>query len=77
VEVRSPGETERAIQAKIADYFLAGTSVVWDVDADSDEVIRCYRASCPTEPQIFRRGETADAEPAVSGWRFEVDELFV
>jgi Uma2 family endonuclease len=76
VEVRSPGDTDRAILAKIADYFVAGTLVVWDVDADSDEVIRCYRAANPTLPQAFRRGEVAEAEPAVPGWRFEVDELF-
>lgn len=76
VEVRSPGQSEAAILAKIQDYFAAGTLVVWDVDAQSDDVIRCYRAAHPTEPQIFRRGDIADAEPAVSGWRFAVDELF-
>src|SRR5205807_1962515 len=36
VEVRSEGDygpaMERAIAAKIADYFAAGTRVVWDVD---------------------------------------------
>jgi Uma2 family endonuclease len=76
VEVRSPGETDIAIRAKIAEYFAAGTLVVWDVDADSDEVIRCYRSTQPTEPQVFRRGDVADAEPAVPGWRFEVDDMF-
>ena len=76
VEVRSPGETDRAILAKIADYFAAGTLVVWDVDAESDDVIRCYRFTQPTKPQIFRRGEIADAEPAVVDWRFAVDHLF-
>ena len=28
------------------------------------------------EPRVFRRGETADAEAAVPGWQFAVDELF-
>jgi len=27
-------------------------------------------------PKIYRRGETAEAEPAVPGWKFPVDELF-
>jgi hypothetical protein len=26
--------------------------------------------------RIFRQGELADAEPAVPGWRFAVDDLF-
>jgi hypothetical protein len=28
------------------------------------------------QPRIFRRGEVADAEPAVRGWTFPVEELF-
>ena len=80
VEVRSPEDREPlgqlAVAQKIADYFAAGTLLVWDVDVDDEDVIRCYRAARPTTPQIFRRGQHADAEPAVPGWRFEVDELF-
>ena len=79
-EIRSPDDLgptgELAIQDKIADYFAAGTLVVWDVDTSSDDVVRCYRSTFPAEPQIFRRGDVADAEPAVSGWRFAVDDLF-
>jgi len=79
VEVRSEDDygsaSEKALAAKRADYFAAGTQVVWDVDLQSAETIRSYR---PTEPaaRIFRRGDTADAEPAVPAWRFRVDELF-
>lgn len=80
VEVRSPDDEgpagERAVQEKIADYLAAGTLVVWDVDTERDDVIICYRASQPDAPQVFRQGELADAEPAVSGWRFAVDDLF-
>lgn len=80
VEVRSPDDAgpagERACQEKIADYLAAGTLVVWDVDTERDEVILCYRSSQPAVPQAFRQGELADAEPAVPGWRFAVDDLF-
>jgi Uma2 family endonuclease len=80
VEVRSEGDYDRAgiaaIQRKIRDYFAAGTLVVWDVDLLSEELVRVYRASAPDEPEVFRRGELADAEPAVPGWRFLVDRLF-
>jgi hypothetical protein len=50
--------------------------VVWDVDLLSDEVVKSYSASDPENPKIFRRGEIADAEPALPGWRMPVDDLF-
>lgn len=62
--------------AKRADYFAAGTLVVWDVDVLRDELIRVYRASDPENPAIYRVGEIAEAEPAVPEWTFPVDELF-
>jgi len=62
--------------AKRADYFAAGTKVVWDVDVLREELIRVYRADDPGKPTIYRRGEVAEAEPAVPGWRFPVEELF-
>jgi hypothetical protein len=40
------------------------------------ETVACYRAASPAHPTVFRRGQTADAEPAVSGWRISVDEIF-
>jgi Uma2 family endonuclease len=80
VEVRSKTDygpaAEREMAAKRADYFACGTLVVWDVDLQSEDVIRSYKASNPENPLIFRRGEIADAEPAVPGWRMAVDELF-
>lgn len=79
-EVRSKGDYGRRMEAKLArkrdDYFAAGTQVVWDVDLLGPDTIRVYRADRPESPDVFRRGETADAEPAVPGWRFPVDELF-
>lgn len=80
VEVRSEGDygktAERKIAQKRADYFAAGTQVVWDVDLLSEDVVKSYRADDPDNPIIFRRGEIADAEPAVPGWRMPVDDLF-
>src|SRR5262249_45963378 len=67
---------ERAMSAKRADYFACGTQVVWDVDLLSADVIKSYKASDPDHPVIFRRGDIADAEPAVPGWRMAVDDLF-
>jgi Uma2 family endonuclease len=80
VEVRSENDygaaAERAIAKKRADYFAAGTLVVWDVDLDGPDVVRSYRSDDPTNPAVFRRGETASAEPAVPGWVMPVDDLW-
>ena len=62
---------------KRADYFAAGTLVVWDVDLLSDDVVRVYRTSEPESATIYRRGEIAEAEPAVPGWTMAVDDLFL
>lgn len=79
-EIRSENdygrEAEAEIESKRRDYFAAGTLVVWDVDLLSDEVVKVYRASDPHHPTVYRRGQTAEAEPAVPGWRMPVDELF-
>ena len=80
VEVRSENDygpaAERAMAEKRADYFACGTLVVWDVDLLSQDVIKSYKASNPDHPVIFRRGDIADAEPAVPGWRMAVNDLF-
>lgn len=58
------------------DYFAAGTLVVWDVDLLGEEVVRKYTIDAPDAPVVFRPGEVADAEPAVSGWTMPVNDLF-
>jgi Uma2 family endonuclease len=79
VEVRSEHDygpaAERTMHAKRADYFACGTLVVWDVDLQSEDIIKSYKASDPERPVVFRRGDVADAEPAVPGWRMAVDEV--
>ena len=76
VEVRSENDSgpaaEEEMAAKRADYFEAGTLIVWDVDLKA-EYIRVYRAASPDRPESFRRGQEVDAEPAVPGWRLLVD----
>ena len=79
-EVRSENDygvkAEKEMAAKRADYFAAGCKVVWDVDLLNEDVVRVYRASNPAEPTVYKRGEVAEAEPAVPGWQMPVDDLF-
>ena len=80
VEVRSKNDygryAERQMAKKRDDYFDAGTLVVWDVDLLSNDVVRVYRASDRQTPIIYRRGQLAEAEPAVPGWTMPVDDFF-
>jgi Uma2 family endonuclease len=78
-EVRSIGDYgprgDKLAADKRADYFAAGTLVVWDVDLLSGDVVKVYRASAPDTPTIYRPGDVAEAEPAVPGWTVTVNEL--
>ncbi|MBL8798012.1 MAG: Uma2 family endonuclease [Planctomycetia bacterium] len=79
VEVRGEYDygdsAEGDLAAKRADYFAAGTVVVWDVDT-LHELIRVYRATDPDSPTTYGHGQLAEAEPAAPGWRVAVDRIF-
>jgi Uma2 family endonuclease len=79
VEVRSESDYGPAAQvelaAKRADYFEAGTKMVWDVDPIAEE-IHVYRTEAPDEPITFRSGQIVDAEPLLPGWRVQLDWIF-
>ncbi len=79
VEVRSKNDhgpaADREYTAKRADYFAAGTQVVWDVNPRTSTVTK-YTADAPDTPTIFRQSDLADAEPALPGWRVAMETLF-
>jgi Uma2 family endonuclease len=79
VEVRSEndygGSAEVEMAEKRADYFAAGTLVVWDVDTLNERVF-VYRSSDPTRPTLYARGQIAEADPATPGWQIAVDWIF-
>ena len=79
VEVRSEGDygarAEREMAARRADYFACGTRVVWDVDVLREKLVRVYRADDPANPTIYRKGEIAEASPALPGWSLAVNEF--
>jgi Uma2 family endonuclease len=79
VEVRSEGDytpsADREMAAKRRDYFEAGTAVVWDVDPIA-ETITSYRSTNPDAPVVYGRGQVAEDDPVVPGWRVDVDWIF-
>lgn len=79
IEVRSETDytnrAEKEIAAKRDDYFEAGTLVVWDVDPIA-KTITSYRHDDPANGRLFREGDQADAEPALTEWRLAVSSIF-
>jgi Uma2 family endonuclease len=79
VEVRSENDYEEAAEAELAakrlDYFEAGAGIVWDVDPVA-ECIAAYRTEAQDQPVIYHRGQVADAELLLPGWRVAVDWIF-
>src|SRR4029079_12791405 len=68
VEVRSEEDygpaAERKMAQKRADYFAAGTLVVWDVDVLREKVVRVYRSTHPDTPTVYGLSDIAEALPA-------------
>jgi Uma2 family endonuclease len=79
VEVRSTDDYGRAAEAKMAqkraDYFAAGTLVVWDVDVLRERLVRVYRRDNPDNPALYYEHDAAEAEPALPGWTMAVNEF--
>lgn len=80
VEVRSENDygppAEVAQAAKRADYFAAGTLVVWDVDPIA-RTVSVYQPGAPGSPVVYAPGQSAEAEPALPGWRLPLDQIFL
>jgi Uma2 family endonuclease len=79
-EIRSEEDygpaAEAAMAAKRADYFAAGTLVVWDVDILDGQIVHIYRAATPGTHTTYDRRQRAEAEPVLPGWSMAVDDLF-
>ena len=80
VEVRSTDEygpkAEERMASKRADYFAAGTLVVWDVDVLREKLVRVYRSGDRDNPTIYHSADAAEAEPALPGWKMSLHDLF-
>ncbi len=65
---------EPELDARRADYFRAGTLVLWEIDVRA-ATVRVWRNG-EAEPRTFVGGQVIDAEPAIPGWTMSVDEVF-
>lgn len=80
VEVRSENDygpiAEQKMADKRADYFAAGTQVVWDVDVLHNQVIHVYRATAPQTPTTYHHNQIAEAKPALPNWSMPINDCF-
>jgi len=80
VEVRSTDDygpkADERMARKRADYFAAGTLVVWDADVLREKVVRVYRSTDAASPTIYGANDKAEAEPALPGWTMKVSDIF-
>ena len=73
IEVLSPDNRAGDVRAKIADYFAAGTRLVWVVDPASAEVT-VYRTLL--SPRVLKAEDFLDAADLLPGFSARVAEFF-
>jgi Uma2 family endonuclease len=73
VEVVSPGDRYEEIQEKIADYFHAGTQLVWIVDPRNRTVV-VYNSLAGS--RIYTESGTLDGGDVIPGFSCPVTEIF-
>ena len=73
IEVISPNDRYPEVDAKIFDYFNAGTQMVILLEA-RNRTAKIYRS--PTDVVILTEADTLDGGDVVPGWRMRVSEIF-
>jgi Uma2 family endonuclease len=72
IEVLSPSETSRDIDAKVSDYLSTGVSEVVVIDPEAETVTR-HRPD--QQPQVIRRGGELDLDDVVPGFHCAVSDI--
>ena len=73
VELRSPSDSIKAIQAKVKEYIENGAKLGWLIDPQR-QVVEIYRPNQPVE--ILQSPQTVTAENVLPGFVLELGEIF-
>lgn len=73
VEILSPEDRWRDVQAKLDDYFSAGVDRVWVVDPKGCRLSVYFS---PSQKQVFESGETLTDSELLPGFSLAVAEIF-
>ena len=76
VEVISPSEGAADVTAKVRKYLDRGTTQVWVVYPDSQEVYQYRRDSRPEMVRVYRGAEEIDAESLFPGIKLVTSDFF-
>lgn len=73
VEVLSPGNTREELARKLAEYFDAGSTLVWYVDPRA-RIVRVYTS--PENVTTLKEGATLEGGCLLPGFQLPVAEIF-
>jgi Uma2 family endonuclease len=73
VEILSPGNTGREMERKRAEYFAAGTRLVWIVSPGDRTVQVC---TSPADVRLLGEDAILDASPVLPGFRLPIRDWF-
>ncbi len=73
IEVLSPSNTPKEMKRKRKEYFLGGSTLVWEVNPIK-KTVRVYNA--PDESRLVREKGTLDGGTVLPGFKLSVVELF-
>ena len=73
VEIFSPGNTQRELEEKRQECFLAGTQLFWIVYPDRQEV---EVSTGPDTPHTLGRNDTLECGQLLPGFSLKVADLF-
>ena len=73
VEVLSPSNTAKEMEAKLRDYFAAGCRLVWYVDPAS-KTVRVFTS--PADAVVLNEGDVLDGGDVLPGFAVPLAELF-
>jgi len=73
VEILSPGDTGREMERKRAEYFAAGTRLVWIVSPGDRTVQVC---TSPADVRLLGEDAILDASPVLPGFRLPIRDWF-
>ena len=74
VEVVSPNDASTAIEAKAQMWLESGVQLVMVVDPEV-QTVRVYRDTSRID--VLHLGDTLDAGDVITGWKLDVDKVFI
>lgn len=73
VEILSPNNTRREMDARLKDFFGSGTQIAWVIDPEEECVEVCH---APTSRKLIGSGGVLDGEHLLPGFTYPIADLF-